>query len=235
MRAASPGADLTHRRRDARPASLAPTPCSTPTRPAHEVDMVFTFEHIEPGTVHRRERSGTWPRCACLTSRPTSRAGRTGLAEDRLELPLLGQPRPAADRSRAGATTKASTGSTSAKALATVLHLLRGTPYVYQGEGLGMTNAALHLAGPSTGDIESLNWARAAAPGPRGSRRRRSCTPWPPSHGTTPAPRSSGTPRCRRASRPALRGWRWNPNHTEDQRRGPRSRTRTASCTTTDG
>ena len=29
----------------------------------------------------------------------------------------------------------------SAKLLATVLHLHRGTPYVYQGEELGMTNA----------------------------------------------------------------------------------------------
>jgi oligo-1,6-glucosidase len=28
----------------------------------------------------------------------------------------------------------------SAKALATVLHLHRGTPYIYQGEELGMTN-----------------------------------------------------------------------------------------------
>ena len=49
----------------------------------------------------------------------------------------------------------------SAKAWATVLHLLRGTPYVYQGEELGMTNA--HYTSPSQyADIESVNWAREA-------------------------------------------------------------------------
>jgi oligo-1,6-glucosidase len=53
----------------------------------------------------------------------------------------------------------------SAKMLGTVLHLHRGTPYVYQGEELGMTNA------PWTGieefkDIESLNhYAQAVAAG----------------------------------------------------------------------
>ncbi len=30
---------------------------------------------------------------------------------------------------------------TSAKMLATCLHMMQGTPYVYQGEELGMTNA----------------------------------------------------------------------------------------------
>ncbi len=44
----------------------------------------------------------------------------------------------------------------SATALATVLHLHRGTPYVYQGEELGMTNAP--FAGiEDFQDIESLN------------------------------------------------------------------------------
>jgi oligo-1,6-glucosidase len=45
----------------------------------------------------------------------------------------------------------------SATALATVLHLHRGTPYVYQGEELGMTNVP--FAGiESFRDIESLNY-----------------------------------------------------------------------------
>ena len=50
---------------------------------------------------------------------------------------------------------------TSAKTLATVLHLLRGTPYVYQGEELGMTNAGftgIH----QYADIESVNFYRLA-------------------------------------------------------------------------
>ena len=53
----------------------------------------------------------------------------------------------------------------SAKLLATVLHLHRGTPYVYQGEELGMTNAP--FAGiEDFRDIESLNhYAEAVAAG----------------------------------------------------------------------
>ena len=43
----------------------------------------------------------------------------------------------------------------SAKALAVVLHGLQGTPYIYQGEELGMTNAPYPLA--DLRDIESLN------------------------------------------------------------------------------
>jgi oligo-1,6-glucosidase len=49
----------------------------------------------------------------------------------------------------------------SAKALATVLHLHRGTPYVYQGDELGMTNAP--FAGiDDFRDIESINHFREA-------------------------------------------------------------------------
>lgn len=43
----------------------------------------------------------------------------------------------------------------SAKALAVALHGLQGTPYIYQGEELGMTNAAFPLE--DLRDIESLN------------------------------------------------------------------------------
>jgi oligo-1,6-glucosidase len=52
-----------------------------------------------------------------------------------------------------------------AKMLATVLHMHRGTPYVYQGEELGMTNAP--FAGvEDLRDIESLNhYAEAVAAG----------------------------------------------------------------------
>ena len=45
----------------------------------------------------------------------------------------------------------------SAKTLATVLHTLRGTPYVYQGEELGMTNVPFS-APEDFRDIESLNY-----------------------------------------------------------------------------
>jgi oligo-1,6-glucosidase len=45
----------------------------------------------------------------------------------------------------------------SATALATVLHLHRGTPYIYQGEELGMTNVPFHTIDDFR-DIESLNY-----------------------------------------------------------------------------
>ena len=52
-----------------------------------------------------------------------------------------------------------------AKMLATVLHLHRGTPYVYQGEELGMTNAPF-AAITDFRDIESVNhYAEAVAAG----------------------------------------------------------------------
>ncbi len=44
-----------------------------------------------------------------------------------------------------------------AKMLGTILHLHRGTPYLYQGEELGMTNAPLHRL-EDFRDIESLNY-----------------------------------------------------------------------------
>ncbi|MFI2565306.1 alpha-glucosidase [Paenarthrobacter sp. NPDC018779] len=45
----------------------------------------------------------------------------------------------------------------SATALATVLHLMRGTPYIYQGEELGMTNMSFQSI-EDFRDLESLNY-----------------------------------------------------------------------------
>jgi oligo-1,6-glucosidase len=50
----------------------------------------------------------------------------------------------------------------SAKVLGTVLHLHRGTPYVYQGEELGTPNSTFATVDDFR-DIESVNYARAAA------------------------------------------------------------------------
>lgn len=47
----------------------------------------------------------------------------------------------------------------SAKMLATCVHLLRGTPYVFQGEELGMTNAG-YTSIEQYRDVESLNYYR---------------------------------------------------------------------------
>lgn len=47
----------------------------------------------------------------------------------------------------------------SAKMLAAAIHLMRGTPYIYQGEELGMTNAH-YTAIDQYRDVESLNYYR---------------------------------------------------------------------------
>ena len=47
----------------------------------------------------------------------------------------------------------------SAKALAILLHLMRGTPYIYQGEEIGMTNYPFQTL-DEVNDIESLNNTR---------------------------------------------------------------------------
>lgn len=47
----------------------------------------------------------------------------------------------------------------SAKALATVLHLMEGTPYIYQGEEFGMTNAGFTRIDQYR-DVETLNFHR---------------------------------------------------------------------------
>ena len=47
----------------------------------------------------------------------------------------------------------------SAKMLGAAIHLMRGTPYIYQGEELGMTNAHF-TAIPQYRDVESLNYYR---------------------------------------------------------------------------
>ena len=40
--------------------------------------------------------------------------------------------------------------------LATCLHMMKGTPYIYQGEELGMTNAGFEVLSDYR-DIESIN------------------------------------------------------------------------------
>ena len=49
----------------------------------------------------------------------------------------------------------------SAKTLATTLHLLRGTPYIFQGQELGMTNAGFTRLSQYR-DLESLNFSQIA-------------------------------------------------------------------------
>ncbi|HEY6492519.1 MAG TPA: alpha-glucosidase [Trebonia sp.] len=119
-----------------------------------ELDMVFTFEHVsldqgpggkfDPRPLDLRDLKATLGRW------------QTGLLADgwnALYWENHDQPRIV---SRYGDDGRYRVES--ATMLATVLHLHRGTPYVYQGEELGMTNA--HFTSlDSYRDIESLRYA----------------------------------------------------------------------------
>jgi oligo-1,6-glucosidase len=131
------------------------------TDPArHEVDMVFQFEHVT------LDQDGSKWRSHPLDLRDLKASfGRwqTGLAEtgwNSLYWNNHDQPRIV---SRWGDDGEHRVRS--AKALGTLLHLHHGTPYVYQGEELGMTNAPFARIDDFR-DIESLNhYAEAVAEG----------------------------------------------------------------------
>jgi oligo-1,6-glucosidase len=130
------------------------------TDPARgELDMLFSFEHLwqdeQPGrgkwaleALHLPDLKGVLARW------------QTGLADvgwNSLYWDNHDQPRVV---SRFGDDSPEHRVA-SAKSLATVLHLHRGTPYVYQGEELGMTNAGFTRLEQYV-DLESLSWARQA-------------------------------------------------------------------------
>jgi oligo-1,6-glucosidase len=129
------------------------------TDPARgELDMVFTFEHVDldsgPG--------GKWDVAplSLVALKDTLGRWQTGLADVGWNSLYWGnhdQPRAV---SRFGSDAPEHRVA-SAKALATVLHLHRGTPYVYQGDELGMTNAPFETIDDFR-DIESLNRFAAA-------------------------------------------------------------------------
>ncbi|CAN5544889.1 oligo-1,6-glucosidase [soil metagenome] len=125
----------------------------------HELDMVFHFEHMSldhdgskftPRPLDRRELKTT-------LSRWQTALGRAGW--NSLYWSNHDQPRVV---SRFG--DDGEYWARSAKMLATVLHLQRGTPYVYQGEELGMTNAGL-MDIAEYRDIESLKHFEACVRG----------------------------------------------------------------------
>jgi oligo-1,6-glucosidase len=123
-----------------------------------EVDMVFQFEHVE---LDRDPSDRLAARPLRLTSLKASLARwQAGLATAGWNSLYFGnhdQPRAV---SRYGSDDPAHREA-SAKLLATVLHLHRGTPYVYQGEELGMTNYPFASA-DEIADIESRHYYRQA-------------------------------------------------------------------------
>jgi oligo-1,6-glucosidase len=128
------------------------------TDPARgEFDMVFQFEHmhVDTGPGGRYDvRPMDWVRMKEVMTR-----WQDGLADvgwNALYWSNHDQPRPV---SRYG--DPRAYPVESAKALATVLHLHRGTPFVYQGEEIGMVNFPFTSL-DVLDDVESRNWSRAA-------------------------------------------------------------------------
>jgi oligo-1,6-glucosidase len=122
-----------------------------------EVDMVFQFEHVALD----QEGGNKWrPKKLLLTDLKKS-LGRwqEGLAERGWNSLYWGNHDQARAVSRFG--DDGQYRELSAKMLAAVLHLHRGTPYVYQGEELGMTNMAFGAISDYR-DIEVLNHHREA-------------------------------------------------------------------------
>jgi oligo-1,6-glucosidase len=128
------------------------------TDPARgEVDMVFAFDHVGLGCgpggkydpvpftlVDLKRVFGSW------------QAGLADVGWNSLYWDNHDQPRAV---SRFGSDGEHRVRS--AKALATLLHLHRGTPFVYQGEELGMTNAGFERIEDFI-DIEGRSWAATA-------------------------------------------------------------------------
>jgi oligo-1,6-glucosidase len=127
-----------------------------PTR--DELNMVFTFEHMDlDGTVGNSKFD--YSKMQLVELKANLNKWQKGLEQtgwNSLYWNNHDQPRIV---SRWGSDREHRVAS--AKALGTVLHLMRGTPYIYQGEEIGMTNAYFTSLDHYQ-DIESLNWAKEA-------------------------------------------------------------------------
>ncbi len=126
----------------------------------HELDMVFQFEHVQLDFgAHKYDL-----RPLRLPDLKASMAAwQAGLADRGWNSLYFGNHDQPRSVSRFGDDGKHRVAS--AKTLATVLHLHRGTPYVFQGDELGMANAPF-TAISDYRDIQALNfYAEAAARG----------------------------------------------------------------------
>lgn len=122
-------------------------------RDRNELDMMFEFSHIRDGWDPERGKFAPKPFDLVSFKRElfawqdlTRQDGWTSLFLTNHDLPrqvsFYGDDGPNRQQS--------------AKMLATVLHLLKGTPFIYQGEEIGMTNAAFERIDQYR-DLETLN------------------------------------------------------------------------------
>jgi len=119
-----------------------------------ELDMVFQFEHVELdyGPDGRYGDARPLPLVELKSSLATWQLGLSDVGWNSLYWSNHDQPRAV---SRFG--DDGEYRQHSAKLLGTVLHLLRGTPYIYQGEELGMANTVFDSI-DDVRDIESLRY-----------------------------------------------------------------------------
>ncbi len=123
---------------------------------SHELGMTFSFHHLkvdyldgqkwalrEPDIAELRRLFASWQ------EQMTERGGWNALFWSNHD-----QPRP---NSRFGDDSTPESWRLSSEMLATCIHLMRGTPYVYQGEELGMTNPDFTDIGQYR-DVESKNY-----------------------------------------------------------------------------
>ncbi|MGH3151947.1 MAG: glycoside hydrolase family 13 protein, partial [Streptosporangiaceae bacterium] len=123
----------------------------------HELDMVFQFEHVrlDIGKDKYDLRPLHLPDLKASMAR--WQAGLAGHGWNSLYWSNHDQPRSVSRFGDDGVHRV-----DSAKTLATVLHLHQGTPYVYQGDELGMINSPFAVIGDYR-DIQALNYYAAAA------------------------------------------------------------------------
>jgi oligo-1,6-glucosidase len=120
---------------------------------SNELNMVFQFEHVDLG-------NGLLGKWSCAKASPTElkmifskwQEGLERTGWNSLYWSNHDQPRAV---SRFGNDTEAYR-EVSAKMLATCLHMMKGTPFIYQGEELGMINAGFGCIDEYR-DIESIN------------------------------------------------------------------------------
>ena len=121
-----------------------------------ELNMVFQFEHVGSGPEenNRLEKGASHKMSLPVWKKILSKwqTGLEGKAWNSLFLANHDQPRSVSWFGNDSAEYR----EISAKMLATCLHMMQGTPYVYQGEELGMCNAYFDKL-EDYRDIESLN------------------------------------------------------------------------------
>lgn len=119
---------------------------------AHELNMVFQFEHVEGDGKYGKWTDEKMPLTTLKKTLSRWQKELYGQAWNSLFWDNHDQPRAV---SRFG-DDRPEYREMSAKMLATCLHMLQGTPYVYQGEELGMTNYPFRTPADFR-DIESVN------------------------------------------------------------------------------